>query len=174
MCELEDLSASSDEKLDAFLETLVEKTKKIVDKKDQGVTLDAMAKIERDKALEIMKIKELEYIAKLVKAEEVIKSLTDESSESITQQVNTIPRRKRRNRRKRALLSNHIHQKGRTMWVRKDELRVIERGETVRLKKIGDEYVIDTSPSVDESSSSKELTTPKEPKGSHASCLDVK
>ena len=51
----------------------------------------------------------------------------------------------------------------RKMWIRKDEFRVIERGDSVRLKKKGNEYVIKISSQVEEASTSKEFAFPNEP-----------
>ena len=51
----------------------------------------------------------------------------------------------------------------RKVWIRKDELKEVKCGGTVRLKKISDEYVIISSPWVKESSRTVESIEFKEP-----------
>ena len=175
---------------------------------------------QRDNALSLMKYKELGYIEKLELAEKSLKALTNESKKpsvevvcdkhigessvsEIVRKGEPAARRKRRNKKKRGLVSPcHDHQQGifpkfilvchfcskeghirprcykyikqcnqarrlqknvRKIWIRKDELREIERGESVRLKKKGNEYVIDISSQVEEASTSKEFVLPNEP-----------
>ncbi|KAK0570540.1 hypothetical protein LWI29_002945 [Acer saccharum] len=131
-----------------------------------------------------MKKKELDSIERLARAEQEIKRLTEgaltffkegkldvsreESSVPVTK-VESKPKRKRRNKRtcelhpqkmstnKRNGSYNHGSNWVRQVWMRKDELKVTERGGTIGLKKSGNEYVVVTSPPAEESSSNKDL-----------------
>ncbi|KAK0584672.1 hypothetical protein LWI29_038062 [Acer saccharum] len=79
----------------------------------------------------------------------------------LTTKINELMKEKESSLRKSAKFSQEMEELkdefAQRMRLMKDELKEVERGGTIQLKKSGDEYVVVTSPPAEESSSNKDL-----------------